>query len=66
MKRQTKMRGKLSVEGVDIIDCDGSMLAGLTNRNAVDLGLWLTTRFAKILKRAYQDEGNWPPKRSRK
>jgi len=57
MPRRTKVRAKLVPAGVDIIDHDGTVLAGITNQDAVDLGLSMSAQFARFTHRAWLDAG---------
>lgn len=53
MPRRTQIRAKLVSAGVDIIDHNGEMLCGITNRDAIDLLLSLSRQSGRII------HGNW-------
>lgn len=57
MPRQNKVRAKLVPLGVDIIDRNGNTLAGITNRDAVDLVMSLSSKLGKIIHQAWLDDG---------
>lgn len=57
MPRRSKVRAKLVPAGVDIIDRNGDVLAGLTNQDAVDLVLSLGAKSGRIIHRAWLDAG---------
>lgn len=57
MPRRTKVRAKLVPAGVDIIDHDGTVLAGITNQDAVDLALCMSAKVGRFVHRAWLDAG---------
>lgn len=50
--KKNKMRAKIVFEGVNIIDSDGSMLTGISDRDAIDLLESLRVLIPKIKRRA--------------
>jgi hypothetical protein len=57
MPRRLKVRAKFVPEGVDIIDHNGEVLAGITNADALDLCASLTKRLPMIWRRCQLDAG---------